>query len=577
MHSQFNPIRLEDPPPRGARVLHHISRSPFAILFLVSACLMLPVWWFGFPMGGHDTLTHIRWQQVFADQFWSGELYPRWLATMNEGLGSPGFFIYPPLPHFLAALLAPFSSTEAWAQQRLGIMATLGFFASGAGAYLWLLQVTRDRLSALLGAIVFLASPYHLLIDTYNRAAYAELWAFTFAPFSLWAIHLFDKKPARAVCIYTLATAALFMSHAPSCMTLAPSYIAYAALLSFLARRKDILLWTCASSLAAVALAGSYLATALTHQGFINFAALYSDYFEFSRWLLLAEQRWPRPSTEMGVAGVSIVQYGLVFVLGWQLLRAKALAPMQRALTLLCVVGSLVFLFLMTVFSMPLWALFPIAQKIQFPWRLLTTQTVFMALIAALYAHWAGLHDAAAPRPPGRRLRLPMLLVLLVLMATNIGLIAFLRPDFTSAPPPGTRDVPEYQLGNLERASALFAPGSDVRLLAGQGSATLETISPRHLRLRTETDTEVRAIVRQFFYPGWECVGAGRRATCTVEPFNPDTPVLLVTASAGQGAIDIVLTKTGTERGGEFISLAGLLLMAALCTGAAFRRKRHTQ
>ncbi|WP_312516224.1 hypothetical protein [Massilia sp.] len=548
--------------------------SPYTILFLVSAALLLPIWLIGLPVSGHDALAHVRWQQDFANQLWNGELYPRWLPDLNQGLGSPAFFIYPPLPHYLAAILAPLSDGHAWAQLRLGILAALGFYASGAGAYLWLMQVTRDRTSALLGALVFLVAPYHLFIDMYYRSAYAELWAFTWAPFSLYAVHLFERKPVRAIVIFTLSTAALFLSHAPSCIALPPLYVAYAAVLSLLTRNKSILLWTCAASVAATALAGIYLATALTHQHFIDSSALYAGYFDFFRWLLLAGQRWPRPGAEVGIAAISVVQCGAVFVLGWLMLRSQILNPTQRALTQLSIAGSLAILFLMTKLSAPLWILVPIAQKIQFPWRLLTAQTVLLALVAALYLHWVRNRAAGTLRTKRQRLLLP---VLLAMAALNIGLMFVLKPIFSDTPKPGSIDVPEYQMGPLDPATALFAKKSNVRLLAGQGNARVETISPRHLRLHLDGSGEARALLRDFYYPGWECVAGGTRKSCSVQKFNAGTPVLSVIAGPGRGPVDLVLGQTRIERIGEMISLAGLTLMAVLCAVAALLRRprRH--
>lgn len=568
MHTQSNPVSFIKH--ASVHALARLRVSPYLILFLLSACLLLPIWLIGLPVSGHDALAHVRWQQDFAQQFWNGELYPRWLPDLNGGLGSPAFFIYPPLPHYLAAVLAPLSDGYGWAQHRLGILAALGFFASGAGAYLWLLQVTRERTSALLGAIVFLVSPYHLFIDTYYRSAYAELWAFTWAPFSLYAIHLFDRTPARAVAIFTLSSAALFLSHAPSCIALPPLYIAYAAVLALRAGKKSILFWTCASSVAAIAIAGVYLATALTHQHFIDSAALYSGYFDFFRWLLLAGQRWPRPGAEVGIAGISVVQCGALFVLGWLMLRSSNLNPLHRTLAKLAMAGSLAILFLMTKLSAPLWVLVPIAQKIQFPWRLLTTQCVLLALVVALYVHWVKSRAAGTARTKRQRLLVP---VFVALALVNICLMMVLKPIFTDTPKPGSIDVPEYQMATPAASGALFAQRTRVRTLAGHGDVRLETISPRHLRLHTNSDREMRALVKHFFYPGWECVSGGARKACTVQRFNARTPVLSVVADAGHGYVDLILAKTRIERIGELISLAGLGLMALLCIGAALWRR----
>ena len=562
MQHQPNPTASSNA--KSASAARLLQSHPFLILLLASLCLMLPVWLTGLPFSGHDAPTHARWQAVFAEQFWSGDLYPRWLASINEGLGSPAFFIYPPLPHFVAALLAPLSDGAAWAQQRLGISATLALFVGGVGAWLWLHALTRDRVSALCGALVFLLAPYHLFLDTYHRSAYAELWAFAWAPLSLWAIHLIARNPARGVGVYALATAALALSHAPSCLVLPPVYVAYSAWLAWSEKRKDIFLWTCAASAAAILLAGSYLATALTHQAYINNDALYTGFFEFDRWLLLSG-RWQ--GGELAISGITVVQFGALFVLGGLLLRATPLDASQRALVKIAIAGAIFLLLMMTIVAAPLWKLVPLAQKIQFPWRLLTAQTMLLALVAALYVQ--ATRSVQPPRAIWHRLTLPLLAMLL---AVNGGLLVLGKPAFERNPAPGSIDVPEYRLGPVNRSVALFDNDGAVRVVSGEGSAQVETLSPRHLRIHVDAASDVRMIVRQYDYPGWECRSTS--TGCAVGKFNPDTPVLAVDVKAGRHSVDLVLAKTRGERTGLLLSCAGLALLAALCLLARFLRNR---
>ena len=83
-----------------------------ALLALWSLLLGWPLLRRGFPVDGHDFWAHTTWGGHFARQFWDGELYPRWLAYHNEGLGSPTFFFYPPLPFWLTAVIAPLFPAE---------------------------------------------------------------------------------------------------------------------------------------------------------------------------------------------------------------------------------------------------------------------------------------------------------------------------------------------------------------------------------------------------------------------------------------------------------------------------------
>lgn len=552
-----------DPAPSAFR--HRLL--PLLILLAVSTGLMLPVWLVGLPFSAHDAPTHLRWQIEFAQQLWDGDLYPRWLSGLNEGFGSPAFFIYPPLPHFAAALLAPLSDGNAWAQQRLGIASFLAFFLSGIGAYLWLRALTRERISALCGALMFLLAPYHLFLDTFYRAAYAELWALACAPFALWGIHLFAGKPVRGILVYTGATAGLFFSHAPSCLVLPPVYLVYAALLSYSGKRKDIVAWTCAGSLAASLIAGAYLATALTHQENINFAALYTDFFRFDRWFLLSHY-WPGGTlSKVSFISVSFVQMGLLCAMGAMMLRSAGLEAKQRMLLNWSLAGSLLIMVLMTSPSAPLWKLIPLAQKIQFPWRLLTAQTVLLALVAALYVLWTQRTTRRLPRLL-RRWSMPALLAALVVL--NIGLSFYTGTDFDRDPHPGNNDVAEYQLAPLAAAADLFTGDGLIQLIDGRGTVKYVPVSPRHVRVEIDAQTPVRFIVRQFYYPGWECAGAA--TACSTSRFSDKLPVLAVQAEAGRGQLDLTLARAASEKNGYLISLAGIVLLAGLCVAGYLRK-----
>ena len=49
----------------------------------------------------HDLVPfHLKWSKHFSEQFWTGDLYPRWLLKMNAGLASPTFFFYSPIPYY---------------------------------------------------------------------------------------------------------------------------------------------------------------------------------------------------------------------------------------------------------------------------------------------------------------------------------------------------------------------------------------------------------------------------------------------------------------------------------------------
>ena len=556
------------------RALQESALLPLCAIFLVSVILMLPIWWFGFPLSGHDTGAHVNWQHFFSKQFWNGDLYPRWLAGINEGLGSPVFFIYPPLSQYAAAVLAPFSDGPAWVYQRLGIAATGAFFVSGAGAYFWLYEVTKNRISALAGAFVVLLAPYHLLTDTYVRAAYAELWAFAWAPFSLLALHLFRKNPGAALPLYAGATAALILSHAPSCIALLPAYIAYAALLSIIYKDKRIFLWSLLATCLALMIAGVYLGTALTHQQYINSTALFSGYNNFFQWFLGSAERWPTLITEQVIVGTAVTQCGAAAFFGFIVIKRTAPASISRQLAWFSIVISFLVLFMASVFSKPVWGILPFVQKIQFPWRLFTTQTIFLALICALYVQ--SFFSGTIGRNTQRLKRL-MAVFIAGLVIVNAGVVYYDEPHFRHAAPLPPHDTPEYRLGSLDSARAMFRKNELAKLLTGQGSLSVEVVTPSHLRVHTDARTPVKFVLRHFYYPEWRCTATGGQGSCRVTRFHPDLPLITVSTGPGKQQIDLQLSSPG-ERTGYIASMFGICLLISLCLWLHFmeRKKRRS-
>lgn len=541
----------------GARLPAAIA---IGVIVLVSGILMLPVWWIGLPGSGHDTVIHVAWQRAFSSQLWGGELYPRWLADMNTGLGSPAFFIYPPVSQFVAAVLAPWSDSFAWVYQRIGIAATVAFIGSGIGGYLWLRKLTSNSVSALVGAMVFLAAPYHLFIDTYYRSAYAELWAFTWAPFSLLAIHFMRDRARLGLILYSVATSALLLSHAPSCIALLPAYIAYAALLSIIHKQKGIFLWTCVATGIAILLAGAYLGTALTHQVYINTGALYGGNFDFGRSFLFSAAQWNHAKMKPAITAITLVQSSAIVVLGIMTIRSEV-DRSRKWFASAAIAASLLVLFMMSSISMPVWAAISVLQKIQFAWRLLVLQTVCLAMIAALFS--ASTHAMTLARPGVvRRAMTPLLIAGLV--AINLAMGFLHAPDFTTITPK-PRDAPEYQLGSITKIEGLFDDGNAVALISGEGKVSLLKIASRDIELQVDAVTPVTFIVRHFYYPGWQCATPGGQVHCKVTKHDDSLSVIRVETGPGKQHMTLHLAPGTAEKSGWYATLAGLVLLVGVC------------
>lgn len=174
------------------------AHAPRALVAAAGLLLSLPVWFHGWAAGG-DAIFHGSWYAHFSAQLGAGELYPRWLAGMNAGLGSPAFYYYPPLPYYFASFVGLFVPAGAGALRAPGAAAAFAYTLSGLTAYAWLRKISGARPAAV-AAILYLLVPYHSAVDLYTREAYAELWAFVWMPLALKYARgvADDSRPDRA-------------------------------------------------------------------------------------------------------------------------------------------------------------------------------------------------------------------------------------------------------------------------------------------------------------------------------------------------------------------------------------------
>jgi len=203
------------------------SARPAVIVSLAAVFFSLPILLYGFPVLAHDGPVHLLYCRQFASQFCSGEAYPRWLMGTHHGFGSPAFFIYAPVPFYIAALLAPLGQ---WIQKppgyvELSLSAFLALWCSGLAAYLWLRQLCSAA-AATAGAVVYLASPYHLTVDLYMRAAFAEFWAFVWMPLILYFIEGVMRKRRYALIGVAATYGLLVMTHLLSTLMFSPVALA---------------------------------------------------------------------------------------------------------------------------------------------------------------------------------------------------------------------------------------------------------------------------------------------------------------------------------------------------------------
>ena len=241
------------------------------VIIVVAMALTYPCIRRGLPLG-HSTITHILYQHYFSEQIAQGDLYPRWIISMNRGLGGGVFFAQYPLPYYVPWAIGRiipnhWGSYEETRTQ--GLALAFAAILAGLFTYAWC-ATFADRLTAMLAAIIYLTLPYSLTIDLYLRAAIGEFWALSFLPLSFYFIERMAAGSRRAMPGLAVAFALMILSHLFTAVLLAPILLAYAVWRVPRARRVLSACQVLAAFLLATGLAGVYALPFLAHRRFFH-------------------------------------------------------------------------------------------------------------------------------------------------------------------------------------------------------------------------------------------------------------------------------------------------------------------
>ena len=319
------------------------SLPQLSAIVLVALLLTFPLVRHGIS-SGYDSATHARYQHHFSEQFWRGDLYPRWLAKENKGYGSPIFLVQYPLPYFATALLRPltaFSIRPDREARELGIFVFLSLAAAGISARYWFVKFSAP-LAATLAAMVYISLPY-FIVGMYLRAAVGEISALVFMPLSLACCESLGKN-RRAVLTLGVSFALLILSNLIVSMLFVPALCTYAlcaggrtgSTLAVTARRLFAAM-TLGSGLSSV-----YLLPVIAYRGLFRLDGMIKNLpdFEPGRYFLYLTHGALDPRAQAAAAAAG----ALALFAGWNLIKVEgqAIAKLGMAATSLLGMATIV-------------------------------------------------------------------------------------------------------------------------------------------------------------------------------------------------------------------------------------------
>ena len=560
-----------------------LARRHYILLLIYGVVMAFPAFWTGY-IPSRDGLIHLHWSSQFTSQLWAGDLYPRWLAEMNDGLGSPVMLFYAPLPYYLTALLRPFFWADPQGWHQLGVACGIAIVLSGFTAYAWLRRVVSAP-AALLAALIYLSAPYHLACDLFQRFAFGELWAFVWMPLLLLATDAMLAGRRLAWLALALSYAALITTHLPTTMIFSPVLLCYAFFKLPPAAWLPAALKYGAALALGIGIAMIYLLPALTGRDNVSFGDMLETYFNPAYNFLFYGPRYDDEfrlyvRNQGWLAAVMIVVSVAAFAC-----TARTADRARRAWVAVWFAVALLSFAIMLPPAKPLWDWIGPLRAIQFPWRFNTLLTLAVAALIAAWVAWGG--------PRSGRWKLWMIVIAsLALFAQTVPvLLTYLLISATPGAPslekmmnqfgtlvPATRiklegaavklEVPEYRPRGVPRAHLLNADA--LRKFAGarpratiaeeQGTVSVQDWRAGRITLASDARQATWVTLRLFYYPNWQASANGQAL-----PTRPDPGGLLeIEVPSGPQQVQVSFARSRMEQWGAMVSLASLLIAAVL-------------
>lgn len=340
----------------------------------------------------HDDMQLIR-QLEMEKCLLDGQIPCRWTPDLGYGYGYPLFNFYPPVPYFVGEVFRvlgfSFIST-------VKLTAALQFIVAAVGMYL-LVSTIFGPISGLIASLLYNYAPYHS-VNVYIRGAMNEAWAAAFFPFIFhFAREAIIKKDLRSHLLLSISYSFLLLSHNPMALTFSPFLGAWMLfwLINTYGINKSLFIriFTLGTSLVfSVFLSGFFTFPVLLESKLVQIESMFQNYYHFSVhfvsfYQLFISNFWgDGPSvwgTEDGMSfAVGYVHWGIA-LFTFVLILFKFIKTRKISwLPLILFVTSFFSIFLAHERSTPIWNVFSIIQKIQFPWRFLNISAFLLSLLA---------------------------------------------------------------------------------------------------------------------------------------------------------------------------------------------------
>lgn len=573
-----------------SRIFLNTRILDYALLLLAAILCYWAVFFDGYPIGD-DYKNQIIAFEAFREQVSQGDVYPRWLHDINHGLGGANLFFYPPLIYYVEYAI---SSILPDGTPTLSILSYSAFFfliLSGISCYSWLLSLSSRR-GAVIGAMFYMAAPYHLFIDLYERNNGAEFAAYALIPLIFLFVQNTGGNPFFRVLRLALIYGSFVLTHLPSAVFVTPFAGLWAFLHAYINAKdrtaedridqslNDGLLFGISAALGCL-LVGIYLYPALTMLGMVRSHVLWSGpFYTYTNWFLWPKNACPEPyggycSLLFLIAGtvlfVPLIGFAMVFDRINEKKRQYGLA--------LSLMGALCF-FLMVPASSAIWQILTPLQKVQFPYRLMMiSDLVLSALIGLLFS-------SALDKPRGKVIS-TWVGIALIMLAVGMYTARYVQQSWYP-----DKAFFDYRIEKKILTGEFFPKNEEmtvqipdfvektpeiplIQVEPKEIEATLIRHVPRLYEIDVSAPSPGMLTLRQFHFPGWgaHIVEPGKDVPLKIKAVEPYGQVS-IEIPKGNYRLDVILMPMKQEIIGGFMSVCGVLIFFLLFVAGIFWRKK---
>ena len=363
------------------------KNEKFNLLVLagISCAVMLPIFFRGLPYG-IDMAHHFQCAYSYYEGFLDGDFYPSWSANRNLGFGGMELRLYPPLSHYLLAVIYLF--IRDW-HLAFWLTVTLFSFIGSLGVYLWSRELMTEK-KAMFAGCFYALMPYHLN-QIYSTFFFSEFVGSAVLPFSFWLIYRVAKR-GKLIDVVGLAIsfAVLILSHLPLAVIGSICFLIYG--LSLLEQKKWHLQFLKLTTGALLGLAASsfFLIKIFQERNLLGKTLVYADpWYNYKLHFLISQSQVYTESIASKVYANGIWLYELIFycTVGIVVFCAIPFVIYTRGNYEKKIKGIwLIFgisLFLTLSPSDFIWKNLELLQEVQFPWRWLTIISLMAAVVSA--------------------------------------------------------------------------------------------------------------------------------------------------------------------------------------------------